>query len=88
MCVVAADADDRQAGRRHAAGVEPGPVDLELDSCSGISKPSCGPWNSHERLPLPRIAQASEPPRISAADAVDVAAFGAFRPLEELAASA
>ena len=38
-------------------------------SCSGIWKPSCGPWNSQARLPLPRTAQALEPPRISAAEA-------------------
>ena len=37
-------------------------------SCSGIWKPSCGPVNSHAR-PLPRTAQASEPPRTSAAAA-------------------
>ena len=47
-------------------------------SCSGIWKPSCGPWNSQARLPLPRTAQASEPPRISAADVA--AAFGRRRP--------
>ena len=33
--VVAADADQRQAGRRDAAGVEPGPVDLDLGELLG-----------------------------------------------------
>ncbi len=55
----------------------PGRCTSSSASCSGISNPSCGPWNSHERLPLPRTAQAFEPPRNSAVEAV-AAAFGAL----------